>query len=58
MTIDGHTIEPLPNGGCYVITGGEKTLHADRDAALRHVARLAGDRARYEAQRIVEGGRR
>lgn len=57
-TIDGHVIEPLPNGGAYVITDGQKTYHADYDAAVRHVTRLATERAQYEAQRAARGGQR
>lgn len=58
ITIDGHVIEPLPNGSYYVISGSQKTYHPDYDAAVRHVARLAESRASYEARRIAEGGRR
>lgn len=58
MTIDGHEVEPLPNGSCYVTTDGVKTYHPDQGAAVRHIERMAGERMRYEAQRVVEGGKR
>lgn len=57
MTIDGYVIESLANGSAYVIADGVKTLHNDEAAALRHVQRLSGARAAYEAKRIVEGGK-
>lgn len=49
--IDGHMIEPLPNGGCYVTTDGRRTFHPDQDAAVRHVVRMTEQRAGYEARR-------
>lgn len=56
-TIDGHRLEPLPNGSYYVISDGQKTFHADYDSASRHVERMAGERAAYEARRVMEQGR-
>ena len=53
MIIDGHGYEPLPNGGCYVTTDGVRTFHGDRDAAIRHITRMAAERAQYEARRMV-----
>lgn len=58
MTIDGYVIEPLANGSAYVIADGVKTVHCDEGAALRHVQRMTGERATYEARRVVEGGKR
>lgn len=52
--IDGHVIEPLPNGACYVTTDGKRTLHHDQDAAVRHIARISGERGVYEAKRIMQ----
>lgn len=57
MTHDGYVIEPLPNGAAYVIVDGVRTVHSDERAALRHVQRLSGERAVYEARRVFEGGR-
>ena len=56
ISIDGHLVEPLANGGCYVTTDGVRTFHADQAAAVRSLNRLAGERARYEAQRMVMVG--
>jgi hypothetical protein len=58
MTIDGYVIEPLANGAAYVIADGVKTVHSDEASALRHVQRMSGERAAYEARRVVEGGKR
>jgi hypothetical protein len=54
VTLDGHDFEPLPNGGCYVTTDGVRTFHNDQAAALRHIERMAGERAVYEARRVRE----
>ena len=55
--IDGHEIETLPNGGATVTTDGVKTQHLDERSALRHVTRMATERAAYEARRTMEEGR-
>lgn len=55
MTIDGHDLEPLPNGGCYVTTDGVRTFHNDQAAAMRHIERMAAERAQYEARRVRDG---
>jgi CTP synthase (UTP-ammonia lyase) len=52
MTLDGHIIEPLEHGGCYVTTDGTRTFHADQEAAVRHVQRMALERIQYEARRL------
>lgn len=57
MTFDGHQIESLPNGGAIVTSDGQKTYHADHEAALRHVQRMCSERLQYEARRIAQGGR-
>lgn len=57
MTLDGHVFEPLEHGGCYVTTDGVRTFHQDREAAMRHLLRMAGERSRYEAVRTMEGRR-
>lgn len=54
--IDGHVIEPLGNGTCYVTTDGVRTFHRDQDAAVRHVVRMADQRVRYEAARQLQAG--
>lgn len=54
IVIDGHELKPLANGGCYVISDGVKTFHADAGSASRHVGRMAGERVQYEARRVME----
>ena len=56
MTHDGYQIEPLPNGGAFVVVDGVRTFHSDEGSALRHVQRLSGERAVYEVRRVIEGG--
>lgn len=56
-TIDGHHVEPLANGAAYVTSDGVRTYHADQASALRHVERMATERAQYEARRVMEGRR-
>jgi len=55
MIIDGHGVEPLPNGSYFITTDGVKTYHSDEAAALRHVERMATERAQYEVRRMMEG---